>query len=354
VTVLFINSTRKWGGVKTWILDYGRALRARGHRVVAVVRPGTPFEQACRSAGFGTYAFRLGPKYSPAGVLRVVRVLRRERPDVVVVNISKDINVGAVAAKLVGIPVVHRIGLVEDFKDSWEERLWHRYLVDRAVVPSRYLRDRLVKAFPWFDAGRLVVVPNSKFAGEQEAARPDEPADPVVFGVTSQLSPSKGHSFLLQACEILEKRGLSFRLRIAGTGRLETALRSECKRRGIERLVEFVGFRNPIGPFLGGLHGFVLPSLGESFSNAVLEAMWAGLPVVAFRAGGVPEVVGPAGILVPPKDAEALAEAMERLLRDPDLRGELGRRARERAEREYSVEHNVVRLERVFREAGAR
>ncbi len=354
MTVLFINSTRKWGGVKTWILDYGRALRARGHGIVAVVRPGTPFEQACRSAGFRTYAFRLGPKYSLPGVLRVIRVLRRERPDVVVVNISKDINVGAVAAKLVGIPVVHRIGLVEDFKNSWEERLWHRCLVDRAVVPSRYLRDRLVEALPWFDADRLVVVPNSKFPDQQGTAHPGAPADPVVFGVSSQLSPSKGHSFLLQACEILKNRGLSFRLRIAGRGRLEPVLRAECERRGLERVVEFVGFQNPIGPFLEGLHVFVLPSLNESFSNAVLEAMWAGLPVVAFRAGGVPEVVGSAGILVPPKNAEALADAMERLLRDPDLRGELGRGARDRAEREYSVERNVVRMERVFREVGAR
>ena len=354
MTVLFINSTRKWGGVKTWTLDYGRALQKRGHRIVAIVRPGTPFVSACRRAGFRTYPLRLGAKYSPFGIWRTLRVLRREKPDVVVVNISKDLNVGAVAARIAGIPVVHRIGLVEDFKNSWEERLWHRYLVDRAVVPSRYLRDRLVEALPWIDAGRLVVVPNSKFSEEQEEARPGEPADPVVFGVSSQLSPSKGHSFLLQACEILKNRGLGFRLRIAGTGRLEPVLRSECKRRGIEQVVEFAGFQNPIGPFLGGLHVFVLPSLGESFSNAVLEAMWAGLPVVAFRAGGVPEVVGSAGMLVPPKNAEALAEAMERLLCDPDLRGELGRRARERAEREYSVERNVVRLERVFREVGAR
>ncbi len=350
MNVVFINSTRKWGGVKTWTLDYGRALQDRGHRVAVILRPATPFEPACRDAGFHTYPVRLGAKYSPVGIARVVRVLRAEAADVAVVNISKDLNVGAVAARFSGVPVVHRIGLAEDFKGSLEERLWHRFLVDLGVVPSRYLQRRILDRLPWFAPDRLVVIPNSKAAGEIPTASPGVPADPVVFGVTSQLSPSKGHRHLLDACAALRDRGVRFHLRIAGTGGLEPRLREEVSARNLEEIVTFSGFQSPVGPFLARLHGFVLPSLNESFSNAILEAMWAGLPVVAFRAGGVPEVVGDAGILVPSGDAGALANAMERLAEDPAERARMGRRARARAEAEYDLARNADRLEAVLRE----
>ncbi len=354
LSILFVNYTRKWGGVKTWTLDYGRALQDRGHRVAVVVRPATAFVDACRRAGFGVHPVRLGAKYSPVGIARVLAVLRAERPDVAVVNISKDLNVGAVAARIARVPVVHRIGLVEDFKGSREERLWHRFLVDRAVVPSRYLRDRLLETVPWFSADRLAVVPNSKRPDGVPLARPGDAEGPVVFGVTSQLSPSKGHLYLLQACEKLRVRGVDFRLRIAGTGGLEARLRTECDRRGLGALVSFDGFQASVPDFLAGLHGFVLPSLNESFSNAVLEAMFAGLPVVAFRAGGVPEVVGDAGVLVAPGDVDGLAAALERFARDPDLRRTWGCRARRRAADAYDLGRNVAMLERLFAEVAGR
>jgi len=334
-------------------MDFGEALQARGHRIAVVLRPATPFEDACREAGFAVYPVSFGPKYNPVAIFRVARALRKEGAAVAIVNISKDLNVGAVAAKLLGIPVVHRVGLVEDYRGSFEERLRHRLLVDRVLVPSEYLRAALLDCLSWIRPEQVTVIPNSKRLDRFTLA-PGGTGSTVVFGVSSQLSPSKGHTYVFQALKLVRSRGVDARLRVAGEGPLAQALREEAGRGGLEEVVSFLGFRSDMPAFLAELDAYVLPSLKESFSNAVLEAMCAGLPVAAFAAGGVPEVVGDAGILIPPANVQALADALELLARDRDLRARLGQAARRRAAERYDLAVNAGRLEAFLRDVANR
>lgn len=342
----FVNFSRKWGGVRTWTLDFGGALRARGHRVVAVVRPGTPFEAACRAAGFSVHALRPGAKFSPLAVLRTARVLRQEGVDVAVVNIGRDLSVGAVAARCLRIPVVHRVGLVEDYDGTLAERLRHRLLVDAILVPADWMRGALLAALPWLRAGEVHAIPNSKPLAPLRRAERAEGA-PVVLGTASQLSASKGHTLLFQALEAQGRTDV--RLRVAATGPLDGALRAEAAERGLGGRVEFAGFQADIRSFLRTLDAFVLPSLKEGFPNALLEAMAEGLPVVAFDLEGVKEMVGEAGLLVARGDAAALAAAVGRLIGDGDLRRELGAAARRRVEERYDLAANAGRLEELLR-----
>ncbi len=241
MTVVFVNSTRKWGGVKSWTLDYGRALQERGHRVVVVARSGTPFVDACRAAGFEVHPFRFGPKYNPAAIRRLGRILRAVGAGVAVVNISRDLDVGAVAARMGGVPVVHRVGLVEDYRGTWEERLHHRWLVSRVLVPSSRMRDRIVARFPWISPSEVWAIPNAKFLDRYRPPRAAA-SDTVVFGTASQLSPSKGHGYLLEAFARVAGDGGRIRLRVAGTGGLERSLRERAAALGVADLVEFCGF----------------------------------------------------------------------------------------------------------------
>ncbi|WP_025321518.1 glycosyltransferase [Deferrisoma camini] len=351
--IAFVNSTRKWGGVKSWTLTFGRALAQRGHRVLAVVRRENPFEAACRKAGFRVYPVRFGFKYDPVATARLVRVFRRERPDVVVVNISRDLEVGAVAARLCGVAVVRRVGLVEDLRGTAEERLQHRWLVNRVVVPARWMADALVSAHPWVPRGAVRVVLNGRnLEAYPPAGGSGEGA--VVFGVTSQLSPSKGHGVLLDAAERLAKEGTPFRLKVAGTGGLRAELENGVASRGLGERVEFVGFLGDVRPFLQGVDAFVLPSLKEGLPNALLEAMATGLPCVASDLPGTREVGGDAVLLVPSGDPGALAEAMARVSKDPRLRRTLGPRARARVGTVFALEGQVSVLEQVLQEVAPR
>src|SRR5690242_6477588 len=97
LTVAFVNSIAPWGGVKTWTLDFGRALMARGHRVVVIARTDTAFHDACRDAGFAVVPARFGFRYNPLAIAALVRRFREDPPSVLVANISKDLKVGAVA-----------------------------------------------------------------------------------------------------------------------------------------------------------------------------------------------------------------------------------------------------------------
>jgi len=347
MTILFINSTRKWGGVKTWTLDFGRSLKERGHSIVSIVRPRTPFVEACTAEGFKTYPVEFGPKYNPVAIFRVIRIIKRERPDVAVVNISKDLNVGATAAKLCKIPVLHRVGLVEDFKGTFEEKLINRFLVDAILTPAETMKTGLVEKFPWISGDRIHAIPNSKLASPNSNA-PATRSGPAVIGTTSQLSQSKGHTYLFQALEQIKNKGLNFKLRIANKGALEEQLRREAVDRGLSEETEFCGFQKNIKDFLRGLDVFVLPSLKEGFPNTLLEAMAEGLPVVAFDLPGAVEMVQDDGILAPVRDVAALAEGIGKLLADPELRMKLGWAARERVERCYDVSKNALRLEKLL------
>jgi glycosyltransferase involved in cell wall biosynthesis len=118
----------------------------------------------------------------------------------------------------------------------------------------------------------------------------------------------------------------------------------------IQEHVCFTGYQKDVRPWLAALDIFVLSSDWEGMSNALLEAMAAGLPVVATAAGGTPDVVaeGRTGLLVPPRDPCALAEAIESLVRDPDLRHSMGRAGRERVAECFSVERMVERTQTLY------
>lgn len=167
----------------------------------------------------------------------------------------------------------------------------------------------------------------------------DLPDDAFVFGTIGRLHEQKGHTHLLEAAARIAAAQPKAVFLIAGYGPLEGELKARAEKLGLRDRVRFLGYRTDVAALLAAMDVFVLPSLWEGMSNAVLEAMAAGRPVIATAVdGNVDQVVdGETGLLVPPADAEALAEAMARLARDPQVARDMGRRGRERAERDFSL-----------------
>jgi glycosyltransferase involved in cell wall biosynthesis len=193
----------------------------------------------------------------------------------------------------------------------------------------------------------------------ERAGRLSRPADAqtaCVIGVAGRLVPVKGHVHLLRAAALLRSAWPAFRIEIAGEGPLRVELQDEVRRLGLESHVTFLGWRADMDAALARWNALVQPSLEEGFGMAALEAMAAGLPVVATRVGGLPELVehGATGLLVAPADPSALALAIERLLQDPDLASAMGAAGRKRAAECFSVERMVSATSEIYAALTAR
>jgi len=273
-------------------------------------------------------------------------------------------NVFAIpAARAAGVDVI--VASIRDTGDHltpFQRRLqkWVCRAADHILVNATAVRD--VLRAQGYDPSRISVIHNGiDVARFQSTGRSDgalraelgiAPADRVV-AVFARLNRLKGIEYFLQAAADLARRHADLRFLIVGDSISEEyrkELEAEAARLGIRERVVFAGFRKDIAALLAEVTISVLPSLSEGLSNVVLEGMAAGVPVVATSVGGTAEMIedGRTGILVPPADAGAIADAVGRLLDDPARADRIGTAARERAAGKFSLHAGVRETERVY------
>jgi glycosyltransferase involved in cell wall biosynthesis len=176
------------------------------------------------------------------------------------------------------------------------------------------------------------------------------PNRPPTIVTVGRLSPVKGHSNLLLATRDLIERWSDVQVLIVGKGRLEGALKQQVVDLGLSKNVIFTGHLENVSALWNHVDAFVLPSLSEGMPLSLLEAMAAGVPPVATRVGGVPEVIedGKTGILVPPEDRHALAKGIATLLEDRPLAKKMGESAREVVTRRFSLTAMVQAYREIY------
>ncbi len=352
--VLVVNSLAR-GGAETQLVRLAGRLVAVGHSVCVV--PLLPDDElGAELRAMGVTVHPLCNTESPRGlptVTALVRVLRQQRPDLVVSFLYQSNVVTRVAASVARVPVVVSSIRNEYFGGRRRElamratdRLASVTTTNSALAADRLVRRRVVAR------DRLVVVPNAlppeafvrRERGPVREALGVAPDDFVWLGV-GRLVPQKAWPDLLQAFALTGPRGGGSRLVIAGGGPEESRLRALAERLQVASYVHLLGPRDDVPDLLAAADGLVLSSAYEGLPNVVLEAMAAGLPVVATRVGGVPELVDDStGLIVPPADPTALAAAMRQLAgARASSRAEMGRRAREVA---WSRFHEDVVLTR--------
>lgn len=359
MNILFVNSTVKWGGVKTWMLEYGTKLASRGHKVIicANKKETGSFIGRCRENGLTVYPMKFGVDYSPFTIWRFISIIQKEKIDIVCTNIEKDNRSAGIAARICGKKVIQRVGLVTDLRNSFKFRFMQAAVIDNIVVPCNYIKEGL-KRLSWLKQEKIVVIhngkdlrkyqPNKSYCEVREELGVYEKT--VLLCVSSQLAKTKGHQYLLEAFSLLKKRYGDIKLIIIGQGPLREELECKAKALGLDNSVIFLGHRNDINRVVDAADIAVLPSLEEGFPNTVVEYMALGKPVVATNIAGIPEVVADreTGFLVPPADSKKLAEALERLINDKEVREKMGNNGRKRIKLFYDIDDKVKELERIF------
>jgi glycosyltransferase involved in cell wall biosynthesis/uncharacterized membrane protein len=343
--LMFVITLAEHGGAQTYLSLLLPAVANRFDVTVAAHGPG-PLEDAARVAGVRFVPLEhvrraIAPVHDVLGLVELIRLFRGERPDIVHANSSKAGVLGRLAAFVAGVPV--RIFTVHGWAfaayDGFAGRLY--LWADRVVRPLTTLvicvshRERELGLRTRACASeRSVVVHNAvDLRAFRVAATRGE--SPQIISVGRFAYP-KDHVTLVRAMASVES---DFRAIFVGEGPDQPALANEVRRLGLAPNVALLGARSDVPDLLAGADVFVLSSRSEGLPMSVLEAMAAGLPVVATDVGGVSELVleGETGLLVPRGDTTALAQALERLLRDEDLRRRMAASARARVEREFDL-----------------
>ena len=351
------------GGAENLLLSILRRLDpARYESVVCTL--GERGALATQVEALGVPLVELGLMRSGGGRGRAVQalaeLLRRERIDLLHAHLYHANLIGRLAARRAGIPCVVSI------HNTYTRPKWHRRLANwwlarrhtgaiiagseeirRDILRYDHVRPELVEVIP-----NAVDLSRSASALTREAARErlGLAAEAYVLGTVGRLEEQKGHRFLLDALDRLRAQGLDAVLLLVGGGREEAALREQAARLALGERVCFLGMRDDLGDLFRAMDLFVMPSLWEGLSLAMLSAMAAGLPVVATHVGGVPEVLGDdeRGFVLPPGDAAALAERIAWCHAHPDAAARAGTAGAAHVRANYSDAALVKRVEAVY------
>jgi glycosyltransferase involved in cell wall biosynthesis len=319
MNICFVNSTNKWGGVKSWTLDVARGLSDRGHATLIAGRPG-PFIDKAGEMGLDALGLSFGPDFNPLRILGFIKIFKARQTDLVVVNVGKDMRTAGIAAKILGIPVVHRVGLAGDMRNTYKVRLLHKWIRPRILVPCEQIQIGLLQELPYLEPEEITVILTGK---EPTPAPPVTVHSPLRFISTSQLNADKGHKDVLEALAALKKQGYAFEYHIVGTGRIEAELKNLATSLGLDDRVIWHGFQKDVRSFLRKADVFLLPSYKEGLPNTLLEAMAEGLVCLARKVGGIKELwpESEARLLIPePSTHHEFGDELTKILTIPRIR----------------------------------
>ncbi len=308
-----------------------------------------------RVAEIEARALRLRKRQALRALIELVMMMRRTRPDVVVVQGYNAEALGRIAARIAGVK--HTINWVHN-ASGLVQRGTVRRTVDRALTrwTSAYFgvteaqRPYLVDELGHPDDKIRIIyngVDLAKFRTSTDRGVLAEfgfaEGDPVV-GIVAVLRPEKDHVSLLRAARTVVDELTNARFLIIGEGPTRPQLEGLCTELGITPNVHFAGSRDDVARLLPAIDVFALTSTSECFPISVLEAMACARPAVCSAVGGIPEVIkdGETGYLVPPKDPPQLAAGLLKLLQDPLTARRMGRAARARVEAEFDLDRSIA------------
>lgn len=371
-SVLHVITRLDRGGSADVVLDLAARLSDRGMRVGlaygATADPVTDIDGFCRERNIAQFPApslvrNVSPLRDLSALMRLRRIIHRFRPGIVHTHTSKAGILGRFAARSAGVrAIVHTphghifygyFGPASTGMFIRLERLAARITGRITLLTEESLRDHLAAGIGTPELFRVIHsgVDIARYASGDRGAlgRITGWGDAPVIGWAGRLTAVKDCRTFIEAAAIIRERRPECRFFIAGDGEERAELTAQVRQLGLDGALMFGGNRADIPDIMAGFAVFALTSRNEGFGRVLVEAMAAGGPVVATRVGGVPDVVedGRSGILTPPGDADALADAVCRVLDDAALRESLIAHGRERAAR-FGIDRMIEQFEEVY------
>ncbi len=352
LTFLQYITPSRLAGAEYFFLRVISHLASCGHRVIVVTKRDTPLRaeiEKLNHPNIVLHGWHTHGKIDPCTLAKLCKLIHDERVDVINTHLTTASWQGALAGRICGVPsiaVVH----------ATDRKMWFQH-ADYLIAVSAGVKDALIEQ--GIDPDKVEVLYHgidlAQYVAPLETGAAKIalglPARARTVGVVASLIPRKGHRFLLEALKNMESTIGPVHALFAGEGELDAELRGQVLEMGLADRVHFLGFRRDIPSVVCAMDAFVLPSLKEGLSIAVMEAMALEKPVICSAIAGLPEVVrdGETGFLVPPGDSLALQTALEKLFGDEDLRAQLGHNARRFLEEHFEQTACLDAMEAYFR-----
>jgi glycosyltransferase involved in cell wall biosynthesis len=353
LTILHTEASPGWGGQEIRILSEASVFAKRGFRVLIACQPGTPLGREAQRRGIAVRLMTMRGAIDVRACWRLRRLMRTEAVDLVHTHSSIDAWLAGFAAKSLHLPVVRSRHVSIPVKRRWN--FVYNSLCDRIISSGEAIREVLVAA--GVDADKIVAIPagvdTAQFhpAVSGTAVRRELGINGPVIGTVAMFRHAKGHRILLQAMpDILRGEPMAVFLWV-GNGVGRDALQQGVAEAGIQAKVHMVGFREDIPACLAAMDVVVLPSIrSDGVPQVVIQALAMRKPVVASAVGGIPEVIQHqrTGVLVPPNDPQALADAVVRVLRDPQLAATWAQAGGQLIDAHYGLEQMIDRTAAVY------
>jgi glycosyltransferase involved in cell wall biosynthesis len=362
IKVLWLIKGLSFGGAERLLVSFARAADHKKFEYqAAYVAPSlTSLVGDLQAAGVPTSCLSRGSGIDLAWVLNLRKLLASKPFDVLHTHLPYTGTLGALVART--LPASRRPSVVYTQHSMWEgmghlSRLGRRLtmrLDDADFAVSRPARDSM----PRRQRARTHVIVHGIPLSEVRQGEPYRVDVRNEFGLSEaeifilavgNLRPEKGHDHLLKAMRVVVDAGLPVRLAVIGHGPLEKVTRALCAQLGLDKHVLFLGGRNDVFRLLAGADVFVLASLHEGFPVSVMEALAAGVPVVTSAVGGIREAIhdGVEGFIVPPRRSDLLADALMRVVADPNLRATMSVAARRRGQ-SFDISNAIRDVEQFY------
>jgi glycosyltransferase involved in cell wall biosynthesis len=340
--ICFFNSAISWGGGEKWHFDISSHFFMKDYDTLVVTNKKSElFKRLSKTSiphleqSISNLSF-----LNPVKILSLSRMFRREKVGTIIINLSSDLKAAGVAAKLAGVKnIIYRRGSAIAIRNTALNRFLFKRVVTQVIANSE-------------ETSRTILIKNKNLIEEDydnqqlEVVYTRQEGE-VIIGNAGRLSEEKGHIYLLQLARILKDKGYKFKILIAGTGKLKSKLLKLARYLQVEDEVNFLGFVENIRMFNQTIDIFVLSSLYEGFGYVLVEAMAERKPIVAFDIGSSAEIVinNKSGFLVESLNITDLAEKVEELINNKDLRIKMGESGRKRVEEVFTFEQTLAQVE---------
>ncbi|MBN1143253.1 MAG: glycosyltransferase, partial [Bacteroidales bacterium] len=353
--VFLAINTKTWGGGEKWHFETACALKNKGHHITLLAYAGKDLFRKSQAAGINTIPVSVSNLsfLNPFCLLRLFFLFRREKPDIVLLNSSSDIKTSGVAARWAGIRhIVFRRGSAIPVRNTLFNRLLYRHVITHIIANSEETKRTILQHNNLlFPADKITVIYNGINLSQLDALPADKlyqkSTEELVIGNMGRMVSQKGQQYLVEIARIFSKKGIRFRILIAGTGQLENSLKQMAIESGVEDKIVFLGFVDNTKAFMESIDIFALPSVWEGFGYVLVEAMACRKPVVAFQVSSNPEIIADSatGFLAAPMNVHEFSNKLEELGRNPELRKQFGTAGRKRAEALFDHEKSQQLVE---------